>query len=79
MNLKDAMKELRARHKAENPDCSYGDEPHFVPPSFGQVGFYLCSPPSDLTNHSRCRPPYDHESDAHSLFAASPSTDGSPE
>lgn len=40
-------------HKEEHPNCTYGDKPHFVPPSFGQVGFYLCDPPKDLTNYSR--------------------------
>ena len=55
------IKMLRRKHKEENPECPYGDEPHFIPPSFGQVGFYACMPPEDLTNHTRCRPPYDHE------------------
>lgn len=45
--------QLRRRHLEEHPTCTYGDEPHFVPPSFGQVGFYLCDPPADLTNRSR--------------------------
>jgi hypothetical protein len=48
---------LRRRHLEEHPTCAYGDEPHFVPPSFGQVGFYLCDPPADLTNHSRAPVP----------------------
>ncbi len=45
------------RHLEEHPHCIYGDQPHFVPPSFGQVGFYLCDPPTDLTNRSRVEVP----------------------
>jgi len=48
--------QLRRRHLEESPTCTYGDEPHFVPPSHGQVGFYLCAPPADLTNRSRETP-----------------------
>lgn len=44
---------MHRAHMEAHPDCSYGSEPHFVPPSFGQVGFYLCDVPDDLTNHSR--------------------------
>ena len=39
--------------------------PHFVPPCFGQIGFFACDPPSDLRNHSRCRAPFDHEHAEH--------------
>ncbi len=59
------LERMRAAHLRENPNCTYGDQPHFVPPSFGQIGFYACNPPTDLTNHSRCRPPYDHEHGEH--------------
>lgn len=44
---------MHALHKRQYPNCTFGDEPHFVPPSFGQVGFYLCDPPADLANYSR--------------------------
>ena len=44
---------LRELHLQAHPNCTYGDQPHFVPPSFGQVGFFLCDPPDDLTNHAR--------------------------
>lgn len=46
--------------------------PHFVPPSFGQVGFYSCNPPADLTNHTRCRPPFDHEHLQHVVLPSDP-------
>lgn len=36
------------------PNCTYGDQPHYVPPGFGMIGFYACDPPEDLTNHTRC-------------------------
>lgn len=55
------LAKIWADHKRSHPDCTFGDEPHFVPPSFGQIGFYLCDRPTDLTNHTRCRPPCDHE------------------
>ena len=43
--------------------------PHFVPPSFGDIGFYTCQPiPPDLQNHTRCRPPFDHEHADHFDF-----------
>lgn len=29
--------------------------PHFVPPCFGDIGFYLCDPPADIVNHTRDR------------------------
>lgn len=56
---------LREQHKADYPDCTYGDRPHFVPPSFGQIGFFMCAPPTDLTNHTRCRAPFDHDHQDH--------------
>jgi hypothetical protein len=43
----------RRLHKAQHPNCTYGDTPHYVPPSFGQIGFYACDPPADLTNYER--------------------------
>lgn len=52
---------LKQRHREENPNCTYGDQPHYVPPSGGLIGFYLCNVPDDLTNHTRCDPPYDHD------------------
>lgn len=44
--------------------CVCGDKrPHFVPPSFGDVGFYACEVPDDsteqaddVTNHDRINP-----------------------
>ena len=56
---------MRRQHKIDHPDCTYGDRPHFVPPSFGQIGFYMCDVPDDLTNHTRCRAPFDHEHPDH--------------
>jgi len=56
---------LHKIHQEKYPNCTYGDKPHFVPPSFGTIGFYLCNPPEDITNHSRCRTPYDHEHPDH--------------
>lgn len=44
---------MKRTHLEQNPDCQYGGKPHFVPPSFGQVGFYACNPPDDLENKSR--------------------------
>lgn len=49
------------QHRLDHPNCTYGDQPHFVPPSFNQIGFYACDPPADLTNHTRCVAPFDHE------------------
>lgn len=62
---KSALQLFREFHKRDHPNCTYGDEPHFVPPSFGQIGFYMCDPPEDITNHTRCRPPFDHEHNEH--------------
>jgi hypothetical protein len=56
---------MRQKHLEQAPDCPYGDQPHYVPPSGEMVGFFLCQPPDDLRNHSRCRPPYDHAHEAH--------------
>src|ERR1700744_2237265 len=55
---------LADNRKGHHPDC-IDESPHFVPPSLGQIGFYPCCPPDDLRNHTRCRPPYDHEHDQH--------------
>jgi hypothetical protein len=60
-----AIKVIREQHKRDHPNCTYGDRPHFVPPSLNEVGFYLCDPPDDARNHTRCRRPYDHEHAAH--------------
>jgi hypothetical protein len=46
------------------PHCG-GEGPHFIPPSFGDIGFFSCDVPADIRNHTRCRPPYDHENDEH--------------
>ena len=27
--------------------------PHFIPPCFGDIGFYSCDPPADIRNHTR--------------------------
>jgi hypothetical protein len=63
---------MRRTHLEDNPGCTFGDEPHYVPPSFGQVGFYACDPPADLTNHTRCRSPYDHDHAEHQADATRP-------
>ena len=55
------LKILREAHRREHPNCAYGDKPHYVPPGSGTIGYYLCDPPEDATNHTRCRPPYDHQ------------------
>lgn len=56
--------EAEARHRANftaRPCPRCGEQgPHFVPPSFGDIGFYTCDPPADIRNHTRCRYPYDH-------------------
>lgn len=57
MTTKKTMQEL---HREKYPHCTYGDKPHFVPPSMGQIGFYLCEVPTDLTNHTRRQQPFDH-------------------
>lgn len=62
MSLKKTLREL---HREKYPHCTYGDKPHFIPPSFGHVGFYLCDMPADLTNHTRCRAPFVHEHPEH--------------
>jgi hypothetical protein len=62
MAAKETLFEIMQRkHLEEHPTCTYGDEPHFVPPSFGQIGFYLCDPPEDITNKTRIveRPSFD--------------------
>jgi hypothetical protein len=61
----DLLKRLREAHKRDHPNCTYGDQPHYVPPCFGDVGFYMCDVPDDLRNHTRCLPPYDHEHPDH--------------
>ena len=42
MAFEKALRILREKHKQDHPNCTYGDQPHFVPPSFGDRGFYLC-------------------------------------
>jgi hypothetical protein len=59
---------MRRWHRENHPDCTYGDQPHYVPPSAGQIGFYLCDVPVDLTNHTRCSPPFDHEHPDHAVY-----------
>ena len=65
-STKTAAEILRKRGEgtAHHPDCT-DLGPHFVGPSFGQIGFFLCQVPEDLTNHTRCMPPYDHEHGDH--------------
>lgn len=67
------------KHLEQHPNCTYGPKtPHFVPPSFGQIGFYMCDPPADITNHTRCVPPYDHEHPDHmpiNIFGLRPGED----
>lgn len=64
IRMKGTVKGIMALRKGHHEDC-VDDSPHFVPPSFGEIGFFTCNIPSDLTNHTRCRPPYDHESENH--------------
>jgi hypothetical protein len=54
--MTETIRVMRERHREDHPNCTYGDKPHFVPPSFGQIGFFLCDVPDDLTNHSRTPP-----------------------
>jgi hypothetical protein len=54
----------REKHLKDHPNCTY-EGPHFVPPSFGQNGFFMCDVPADLTNHTRCMAPYDHDHPDH--------------
>jgi hypothetical protein len=45
--MANARRLLRERHLVDHPNCTY-EGPHFVPPSFGDVGFYLCDVPADI-------------------------------
>lgn len=63
--MTEAIRRLRECHMASHPDCTYGDQPHFIPPSFGDVGFFLCERPADIRNHTRCEAPFDHEHPEH--------------
>ena len=65
---KSAVQLMREKHLEDNPNCTYGDQPHFVPPSFGDIGFYMCQVPDDIVNHNRCLAPFDHDHDDHSLW-----------
>lgn len=56
---------IHAQHLTEHPNCTFGDEPHYVPPGAGMIGFYACDLPADLINHTRCMIPYDHEHPDH--------------
>jgi len=54
------------QHLKDHPMCTVGPKiPHFVPPSFGEIGYYTCDIPADTRNHTRCRAPYDHEHSDH--------------
>ena len=70
---------IRAQHLIDHPNCTFGDRPHYIPPGAGMVGFYECDPPADLTNHTRCRPPYDHEHADHRTDAALSSVINTPD
>lgn len=51
-------KEERAKRRSTfEPTCSECGEKgrHFIPPSFGDIGFFMCNPPEDIRNHSRDR------------------------
>jgi hypothetical protein len=53
------------QHRVKVPTCTFGDQPHYVSPSVGQIGFYMCDIPDDIRNHTRCVAPFDHEHEAH--------------
>lgn len=36
------VNEMKKQHLIDNPWCKYGMEPHFVPPCFGDPGFFAC-------------------------------------
>jgi hypothetical protein len=36
------LDEMYESHIKTHPWCSYGRQPHFVPPSLGDPGFYAC-------------------------------------
>jgi hypothetical protein len=57
--------EFYKKHREEHPNCTFGDQPHYVPPGFGDIGFFMCDVPEDTRNHTRCRPPFDHEHPDH--------------
>jgi hypothetical protein len=70
-----ARKVMLEAHLRDHPGCTYGLQPHFVPPCFGDVGFFMCDPPADIRNHTRCRPPFNHEHEDHKpawMFEAAP-------
>lgn len=69
---KGVVQRMRVRHTLANPNCTYGDRAHYVPPCFGDLGFYLCNPPSDIRNHVRCLPPFDHDHEDHVITPPDP-------
>jgi hypothetical protein len=64
-HLKSDADLLRQIHKEKHPDCTWGNEPHYVGKTFDTIGFYLCDVPEDIRNHTRCMWPYDHEHPMH--------------
>jgi ribosomal protein L32 len=46
-------------------ECGEKGARHFVPPCFGDIGFFSCNPPADIRNHTRCEWPWDHEHPLH--------------
>jgi hypothetical protein len=47
--------EQRRKRSVWEPTCRRCGEKgsHFVPPCFGDIGFYICDPPEDLRNYTR--------------------------
>jgi hypothetical protein len=61
-----AAEVLRDGHRQSHPDCRW-DGPHFVPPSMGDPGFFLCDagvlepPPRPMTDDKRDEPNHAEE------------------
>lgn len=47
--------EMRVKRSVWEPTCSECGEKgsHFVPPCFGDIGFFICNPPPDIRNYVR--------------------------
>lgn len=47
---------MREHHRRTHPNCTYGDEPHYVPPSAGCRGMFLCEIPVVCERHRLISP-----------------------